>query len=246
MVRIISEPVPNAPARKPRAKARILVIDDNAELASIVSGHLQTEGYEVLCAKDGEAGLALARKRRPQLILLDLQMPKMDGLSFLKALRQESQVPVLVLSSKHSDLNQVLGFKLGADDCMGKPFAAEVLTARVEAILKRAAVPAKADDKSILRLGKMTVDPERREVQVEGRVVGLTIKEFDLLKALIDARGKVLSRDHLLSTVWAVGPDVEIRTRTVDQHIAGIRQKLGPEGERVMTVPHFGYRIKLD
>ena len=185
----------------------------------------------------------MARKRRPQLVILDYMMPKMDGMGFLKALRQESETPVLFLTGKHRDIDQILGFKLGADDYVCKPVCAEVLTARIEALLKRAR--GGSDDKGLKRLGKITVDPDRREVRLDGRTIKFTIKEFDVLKALIDARGKVLSREFLLSTVWQIGEDCEIRTRTVDQHIAGIRQKLGPEGERIMTVPHFGYRIRM-
>ena len=243
MVHVIAEPVSRTRLKPARAKALVLLVDDNKELSHLVKSHLEKEGYEVLCASDGEAGLAMARKHKPQLIILDVVMPKLDGMGFLKTLRQENQVPVLVLTGKHGDLNQVLGFKLGADDYVFKPFCAEVLTARVEAILRRASVP--SGEKGLKRLGKVTVDPERREVRCDGSPIALTIKEFDLLKALIDARGKVLSREYLLSNVWGIGEDCEIRTRTVDQHV-GIRQKLGPEGGRIMTVPHFGYRIKLD
>jgi DNA-binding response OmpR family regulator len=241
---MITEPAARTQLKTAKPKANVLVVDDNKELSRLVKNHLEKEGYEVICAGDGEAGLTMARKHKPQIIILDVAMPKLDGMGFLKVLRQESQVPVLVLTGKHGDLNQVLGFKLGADDYVLKPFCAEVLMARVEAILKRTATP--SAEKGLKRLGKVTVDPERREVRCDGKPIALTIKEFDLLKALIDARGKVLSRDYLLSNVWGIGEDCEIRTRTVDQHIAGIRQKLGAEGERIMTVPHFGYRIRLD
>jgi two-component system, OmpR family, response regulator len=245
MPQMIAEPASRAIQKKARSKGQILLIDDNKDLSRIIKDHLIREGYDVQYAKDGQEGLILARKFKPQLIILDIVMPKMDGMEFIKALRQESQTPVLILSGKHGDLHQVLGFKLGADDFVYKPICAEVLTARVEAIMKRAGGPSDVQDKSLRRLGKMTMDPERRELRIGGDPVAVTIKEFDLLKALIDARGKVLSRDQLLNTVWGVGEDCDIRTRTVDQHIAGVRQKLGVEGERIMTVPHFGYRIRM-
>jgi two-component system alkaline phosphatase synthesis response regulator PhoP len=245
MAHVLSEPVSRVAPKKAKPKADVLLVDDNKEFGLLVQGHLEAQGYRVLCANDGETGLDLARKHKPQLVILDYLMPKMDGMSFLKALRQESQIPVVFLTGTHSDVNQILGFKLGADDYLCKPIAAEVLTARIEAVLKRAGASSGAAEKGLRRLGRVSVDPERREVRLDGKPIELTIKEFDVLQALIDARGKVLSRDYLLATVWKIGEDCEIRTRTVDQHIAGIRQKLGPEGERIMTVPPFGYRIKL-
>lgn len=243
MVTTLSEPKDKTPQKRSKPKARLLLVDDNQELSRVLTAHLHREGYDVATAKDGEGGLQAARKQKPDLIILDVVMPRMDGMELLKTLRQESQVPVLLLTGKPGDLNQVLGFKLGADDYVGKPFCVEALTERVGAILKRAA--AQNPEKGAIKLGKIQMDPERREVAVDGNVIQLTIKEFDLLKALIDARGKVLSREVLLSSVWGIGEDVEIRTRTVDQHIAGIRQKLTSEGERILTVPHFGYRIKM-
>jgi DNA-binding response OmpR family regulator len=150
MAQILSEPAPRA-AKKKRPKAQLLLVDDNKELSRIVKECLERENYQVAWARDGEEGLNLARKHKPELIILDIVMPKMDGMGFLKALRQESQVPVLVLTGKHGDMNQVLGFKLGADDFVFKPVCAEVLIARVEAILKRAAAANAADDKGIKR-----------------------------------------------------------------------------------------------
>jgi DNA-binding response OmpR family regulator len=226
-----------------RAKARILLIDDDPRLGGILKIHLEKEGYAVFRAANGEEGLAVARKRGPDLVILDIMMPRMDGMDFLKTLRQESQTPVLVLSGKRGDVNVALGLRLGADDYVFKPFSAEVLSARVEAVLRRAS-PA-ADFNGLLKIGSVAVDPGRREVRVAGAPVDLTIKEFNVLMALIAARGKVLSRDHLLSAVWGIGEDCTIRTRTVDQHIAGIRQKLGSEGARILTVQRLGYRVDL-
>lgn len=238
----IAEPAPQSPGKPARPKARLALIDDNREFRGLLRRYLQSEGHEVHCAKDGEEGLALVRRVKPNLVIIDVMMPKLDGIGMLKALRQESQVPVIVLTGSHSEVGQVLGLKLGADDFVYKPVCAEALGARVEAVLRRAA--ASDGRASLTRLGRVLVDPERREVSLDGKPLRLTIKEFDLLKALIDARGKVLSRERLLNAVWGIGEDCEVRTRTVDQHVAGIRQKLGPEGARILTVPRFGYRIK--
>ena len=241
--------VPAAPeavgARRPRPKGRILLVDDNTGFSAMVAAHLEKAGYAAATAGDGVSGLAAVRRLKPDVVVLDIMMPEMDGLEVLKALRRESAVPVLFLTGRHGDMSQVLGFKLGADDYVTKPVCAEALSARIEAILRRRSAPAEADGPQVRQLGSAELDPERREVRVGGRPADLTNKEFDVLKALIDARGEVLSREELLNRVWGAGVDVELLARTVDQHIARIRAKLGPEGARVLTVPRFGYRLRL-
>lgn len=238
---IIAEPRARRTSRRGRPKARLLLVDDNKEFLRLLRRYFEGQGYEVLTAVDGTEGLELARRRKPQVVILDVCMPRLDGMEMLRTLRQESQVPVIFLTGRHSDLDQVLGLKSGADDFVAKPVCAEALAARVEVVLRRAA--GAGGREAVASLGRLAVDPGRREVSLDGKPLTLTVKEFDLLKALIDARGRVLSRDGLLDAVWGIGEDCEVRTRTVDQHVAGLRQKLGPEGRRVLTVPRCGYRI---
>lgn len=241
---IIAEPRGPRPAKAARPKARLLLVDDNAEFLGLLRRYFEGQDYEVLTAKDGAEGLALARRRKPSVVILDVRMPRLDGMGLLRTLRRESQVPVIIVTGQHGDLDQVLGLDSGADDFVSKPVCAEALAARVEAVLRRAG--AGGGREAVARLGRLSVDPGRREVSRDGLALNLTVKEFDLLKALIDARGRVLSRQGLLDAVWGIGADCGIRTRTVDQHVAGLRQKLGPEGRRILTVPRFGYRIAAD
>lgn len=229
------------PAKRGRPKARLLLVDDNKEFLGLLRRYFTGQGYEVLTAADGTEGLALARRRKPQVVILDVCMPRLDGMGMLRTLRQESQVPVIFLTGRHSDLDQVLGLQSGADDFVAKPVCAEALAARVEAVLRRAA--GVEGGAAVASFGRLSVDPGRREVTLDGKALNLTVKEFDLLKALIGARGRVLSRDGLLDAVWGIGTDCDVRTRTVDQHVAALRQKLGAEGRRVVTVPRCGYRL---
>lgn len=224
--------------------AKILLVEDEKALSRIVRYNLEKEGHRVLVAEDGEAGLALARRERPDLVLLDIMLPKLDGLAVCRALRASSQVPILFLTAKKSEVDRVLGLKLGADDYVTKPFSVAELAARVEALLRRAGAGKTGPPTGVRRAGELEVDVERHEVSVRGKAVPVTPREFTFLKLLLEADGRVLTRDVILETVWGLDRSVEIDTRTVDQHIARLRRKLGAEGGRIVTVINSGYKLK--
>ncbi|MBI4375034.1 MAG: response regulator transcription factor [Elusimicrobia bacterium] len=227
-------------------REKILVIEDEKDLVRLIRYNLEKEKFRVVSAGDAESGLVLARKAKPDLIILDIMLPKMDGLDFLRNFRKESQVPVVLLTAKRSELDRILGLKLGADDYVVKPFSVGELHARVEALLRRSNGQVNVDGKKPVLVGAIEVDFERHEVKVKGKATSLTPKEFELLRLLIEAKGKVLSRDQLLERIWGHGKDMEIDTRTVDQHIARLRHKLKAEATRISTVTNFGYQIKMN
>ncbi len=228
-------------------KGKILIVEDEKDLVRLLQYNLENEGFKVLRAGDAEAGLTLLRKNNPDLVILDIMLPKMDGLEFCRVVRQETQVPIIFLTAKKSEMDRILGLKLGADDYIAKPFSVGELVARVQAIFRRAAVPANGvAEKSLQTVGSIEVDPERHEVRVKGKLTQLTPKEFEFLLLLMKARGKVLSRDYLLEHIWGYKKSIDIDTRTVDQHIARLRRKLKAEAHRIVTVASFGYQIKMN
>ena len=229
---------------KEKIREKILIVEDEKDLVRLIRYNLEKEHFRVVAANDAESGLELARKAKPDLIILDIMLPKMDGLDFLRNLRKESQVPVMFLTAKRSEVDRILGLKLGADDYVVKPFSVGELNARVEAVLRRAHGTKGDGSGSLVAIGDLEVDFDRHEVRVKGKPTKLAPKEFAILKLLIEANGKVLSRDHLLERIWGHEKDMEIDTRTVDQHIARLRRKLGAEADRVSTVTNFGYQIK--
>jgi DNA-binding response OmpR family regulator len=224
---------------------KILVVEDEKDLVRLIKYNFEREGYEVISAADGKSGLDSARRKKPDIILLDVMLPKMDGFEFCRLLRQESKCPVLFLTAKKSEVDRILGLKLGADDYVTKPFSVGELLARVEAILRRSCGQSDSSGGSI-RVGDLDVDLDRHEVRVKDKAVELTPKEFDFLKLLLESDGKVLSRDLLMERIWGYDKSMEIDTRTVDQHIARLRRKLKSEGERILTVTNSGYRIRRD
>lgn len=217
----------------------VLVIDDEKDLVRLLRHSLEKSGYRVVAAPSAESGLKKLRAGEPDLILLDIMLPGMDGLEFLRALRRESDVPVILLSAKGAELDRVLGLKLGADDYVVKPFSLGELLARVAARLRKPA----AKGGRTAALGALRVDFARHEVKVKGRAVRLATKEFRVLELLLEADGKVLSRDALLELVWGHDAGLDLDTRTVDQHIARLRRKLGGAGSLIVTVPNFGYKL---
>ena len=223
----------------------ILVVEDNPDLAYGLRNNLEIEGYEVTVAPDGPAGLAAARSADPDLIILDLMIPGMDGYRVLKTLRDEGKdVPVLILTARGEEADKVRGFRLGADDYVTKPFSLSELIARVKAILRRTQHAAPAHPPTE-KFGTVEVNPASRTVTKGGEPVQLTPKEFDLLLALIRRRGAVASRLELLKEVW--GHQAEVMTRTVDIHVAELRRKVEDDPSRprhILTVWKAGYRFE--
>ncbi|MBI3548345.1 MAG: response regulator transcription factor [Elusimicrobia bacterium] len=224
----------------------ILIVEDERDINYILRTNFKKEGYNVLSATTAEAGLKLARQHRPDICILDIMLPNMDGLEMMKVLRQESQTPVLFLTAKKDEIDRILGLKMGADDYITKPFSIRELNYRVKAILNRTAFQARTGESGSLRMGELEVDLEKHDVRVKGKSVTLAPREFQLLKLLIEAEGKVLSREQLAVCIWGDDESIDIDIRTVDQHIARLRRKLGAERHRVATVNNFGYQVRSD
>jgi DNA-binding response OmpR family regulator len=226
---------------------RILIVEDNPDLAYGLRTGLEIEGYDVQVADDGESGLDRAKSWSPDLVMLDLMLPGMDGYRVLKTLREAgSNVPVLILTARGEEADKVLGFRLGADDYVTKPCGVLELLARVGALLRRSRIADRAGaGDHHERFGAVEINPASRTVLKEGTPVALSPKEFDLLLALVRRRGAVASRVELLREVW--GHRVEVMTRTVDIHIAELRRKLedDPSNPRhILTVWKAGYRLE--
>ena len=226
------------------AQEKILIVEDEKEILKLLKYNLEKEGFHVIFAGDGEAGLALALKSKPHMIILDLMLPKLDGIEVCKMIRKESQVPIIMLTAKKEETDRVLGLELGADDYVTKPFSVRELLARIKSIFRRSKEK-DADSSKLIQAGKLEVDLERYEVRLAGKPVELSSKEFTFLKILLAAKGKVLTRDQLLESVWGYDQASEIDTRTVDQHVARLRVKLGSEASRLATVKNIGYKFKL-
>ena len=223
----------------------ILVVEDEKNILKIVTYNLEREGYQVSVAKDGEEALEKARREMPDLVILDLMLPRVDGLEVCRQLRADTRtarLPIIMLTAKTQEADRVVGLELGADDYIPKPFSPRELVARVKAVLRRAT---KAELPTVWRCRALSVDWDRRLVKIKQKAVSLTPKEFDLLRALVDVRGRVLSRDTLLERVWGYDQAVEIQSRTVDLHVSQLRQKLGPEGKRILTTTGAGYRFQM-
>lgn len=226
------------------AGEKILIVEDEKHLVKVLKYNLEKEGYRVVTAGDGEAGLQSCRSEKPDLLILDIMLPKLDGFEVCKAVRQEAKTPILMLTAKDTEVDKVLGLELGADDYVTKPFSVREVLARVRAILRRAS--GKDSVKPLIRAGKLEVDLERYETRVDGKSVSLSPKEFEFLKCLLQADGHALTRDQLLEKVWGYDKSMEIDTTTIDQHIARLRGKLGPAASLIVTVKNVGYRIKTD
>ena len=226
---------------------RVLVIEDNPDLAYGLRNNLEIEGYTVEVVADGAKGLARARSADPDLVILDLMLPGMDGFKVLRALRDEGRrVPVLILTARGEESDKVRGLRLGADDYVTKPFGVLELLARVEALLRRATRdPSAAEEPEVERFGEVEIVPASRTVRRSGQEVPLTPKEYELLVALLRRRGAVASRVELLTEVW--GYNSAVMSRTVDTHIAELRRKLEgdiPEPQHILTVRKAGYRLQ--
>jgi DNA-binding response OmpR family regulator len=221
--------------------ARIVVVEDEPTIAAAVAARLRADGHEVLLAADGLEGVALCRRERPDLVVLDLMLPGLDGYEVCRQVQADLGVPVLMLSARADEVDVVVGLRTGADDYVTKPFSPRELSARVDALLRRPA--RRPDGPRALRVGEVEVDPDTRRVRRGGQEVHLTPTEFDLLARLAERPGAVLSRDQLLADVWG-WRSAGGTTRTVDSHVAALRRKLGDE--LVRTVVGVGYAVQDD
>lgn len=226
--------------------ATVLVVDDEKDLVDLVKYHLEKEGLKCLEARDGETALQLAKERIPDLVVLDLMLPGLDGLEICRKLRKDpktSSIAIIMLTAKAEEVDRIVGLEMGADDYMVKPFSPRELVARVKAVLRRGQGQ---DTPALKRVGTLEVDEGKHQVAVAGTAVELTVKEFDLLCALMRANGRVLNRDQILETVWGYSNAVDIESRTVDVHIRRLREKLGKEYKRIVTVKGVGYRFDAE
>ena len=223
---------------------RVLVVDDERDIVDLVRFHLEKEGLQVVDAPDGGTALRLVRATPPDLVLLDLMLPGLDGLEVCRRLRRETatqRLPIIMLTAKADEVDKVVGLEVGADDYVVKPFSPRELIARVRALLRRVQEPAGSAPR---RAGDLVLDEARHLVSISGQPLDLTAKEFGLLAALMRADGRVLSRDQLLEEVWGYPSAAEIASRTVDVHVRRLREKLGPEARRIVTIKAVGYRFE--
>ena len=223
---------------------RILIVEDEANIASFVKLYLEKAGFAVERASTGADGLARVLGAPPVLVLLDLNLPDMDGLEVCRRIRQTSDVPILMLTARDDDVDKIVGLEVGADDYVTKPFNPRELVARIKTILRRTSAPhAPATERGVLTHGVLRIDAGRREVTLAGARVQLAPKEFDLLFSLMEHRGIVLTRDQLLERVW--GYTFAGDTRTVDVHVRQLRRKIG-DACPVVTVWGVGYKVSDD
>ncbi|MDQ7844503.1 MAG: response regulator transcription factor [Armatimonadota bacterium] len=225
---------------------KILVVDDEETMVRSLSTLLAQEGYEVVVAADGVQALDAARAERPDLILLDVMLPGMDGLAVCRQIRSWSVVPIIMLTAKTAEVDKVVGLEVGADDYVTKPFSSRELVARVKAQLRRAQMQGQYAQQERLAAGDVEIDVGRRQVTVAGKEVAFSPKEFDLLRVLVSHAGRVLGRDFLLNSVW--GQDFFGDTRTLDVHIRWLREKIEDNPSkpaRIETVHGVGYRFRV-
>jgi DNA-binding response OmpR family regulator len=230
--------VPGA-ARRLAAVKSILVVDDERNIVDLLRLYLEKEGFAVVVASDGEQALELHSRHDPDLVLLDLMLPKRDGFEVCREIRRRGETPVIMLTARGDDVDAIVGLELGADDYVTKPFNPRALVARVKAVLRRADGSIKGGRP--FEVGSLRVDPRRRDAYVGERRLSLRPREFDLLVALARDPGVVLTRDTLLEDVW--GTDFPGETRTVDVHIAELRKALAPDGPEIETARGYGYRM---
>ncbi len=219
----------------------ILVVDDEARMRKLIKDFLVQKGYHIIEAEDGERALEIfeQNKNKIDLILLDVMMPKLDGWSVLRQIRQESKVPIMMLTARGEEQDELFGFELGVDEYISKPFSPKILVARVEAILKRI----KGDVNKVVDYGGITIDSEGRTVKVDGKQIEMSLREYELLKYLVDNQNIALSRDKILNNVWNY--DYYGDSRTIDSHIKKIRHKLGKKGKYIETMRGVGYKFEV-
>jgi len=224
-------------------KETILIVEDEKDIVKMLEYNLKKDGYSTVSARNGEDAIEEAKKSHPSLILLDLMLPGVDGLEVCKTLKSErktSSIPIIMLTAKSQESDKIVGLELGADDYVTKPFSPRELVARIKAVLRRG----KEKLPELFKTGDLAIDFAKIAVTVKNKPVELTAKEFELLKTLIKAKGRVLSRDHLLDTIWGFDQAVEIQTRTVDVHVRTLRKKLKVAAKYIITVKNYGYRFE--
>lgn len=219
----------------------ILIVDDESRMRKLIKDFLMQKGYHILEAADGEEALKVFEENQNKinLILLDVMMPKLDGWSVLRQIRQTSSIPIMMLTARGEEQDELFGFELGVDEYIAKPFSPKILVARVEAILKRS-IGEKTQTKDY---GGITIDPEGRTVKVDGKQVEMSLREYELLKYLVDNENIALSRDKILNNVWNY--DYYGDSRTIDSHIKKIRHKLGKKGKYIQTMRGVGYKFEI-
>ena len=219
----------------------ILVVDDEIRMRKLIKDFLVAKGYSILEAEDGEKALEVfeENKNKINLVLLDVMMPKLDGWSVLRQIRQESKVPIIMLTARGEEQDELFGFELGVDEYISKPFSPKILVARVEAILKRTA----PDSKEVKDYGGVEIDKEGRTVKVDGKLIELSLREYELLTYLVENKDIALSRDKILNNVW--NNDYYGDSRTIDSHIKKIRHKLGKKGKYIKTIRGVGYKFEV-
>jgi two-component system alkaline phosphatase synthesis response regulator PhoP len=225
------------------ANEKVLVIDDEESIINLVTSYLEKEGYQVATATEGLSGLKTARTFKPDIIVLDIMLPGMDGIELLTQLRRESNVYVIMLTAKTEETDKIIGLSVGADDYVTKPFSPRELTARIKAAVRRLKLGDQPSDRNLLSFKHIRIDMGSRRVWMDDKEIELTAMEFDLLTALAEHRGMVFSREQLLEKVW--GHDYYGELRVVDVHIGHIRQKLGDD-RFIVTVRGVGYRFEDD
>ena len=230
---------------------KVLVVEDDSTLLGVIKYNLVKEGYTAITASDGAQAIEAARKERPDLIILDIMLPKLDGLEVCRILRHESNIPIIMLTARSEEIDKVVGLEIGADDYMTKPFSVKELMARIKALLRRSEIAGQQSDPSTtahlsaIRAGDFEIDVERHTVSCRGSTIELTPKEFDLLACLMRNKGRVMSRDHLLEKVW--GYDFDGESRTVDVHIRWLRGKIEDDAAQprhLITVRGVGYKFE--
>ena len=220
---------------------KILVVDDEQRMRKLVRDFLVKKGFQVLEASNGEEAIdVFFSEKNIELVILDVMMPKMDGWAVCREIRQYSQVPIVMLTAKSGEKDELLGFELGVDEYISKPFSPKVLVARVEAILRRTV----ASTEDILEIGGITLDKSAHEVTIDGNKLELSFKEFELLTYFIDNKGIALSREKILNNVWNY--DYYGDARTIDTHVKKLRNKMGDKGNYIKTIWGMGYKFEVD
>ena len=219
----------------------ILIVDDESRMRKLIKDFLTAKGYKILEAEDGEKALQVFEENSEKidLILLDVMMPKLDGWSVLRQIRQTSRIPIIMLTARGEEQDELFGFELGVDEYISKPFSPKILVARVEAILKRTM----GDKTEVKDYDGIVIDPEGRTVKVDGKPIEMSLREYELLKYLVDNEGIALSRDKILNNVWNY--DYYGDSRTIDSHIKKIRHKLGKKGKYIETMRGIGYKFEI-